>query len=57
MKLTTEERTHLNNSFMLSFSDGPAKTILALDDAAGPQSHPAGSRSTRHGHTSMAASL
>ena len=32
MKLTTEERTHLNNSFMLSFSDGPAKTILALDD-------------------------
>ncbi|GAE78728.1 hypothetical protein JCM18920_248 [Cutibacterium acnes JCM 18920] len=32
MKLTTEERAHLNNSFMLSFSDGPAKTILALDD-------------------------
>jgi hypothetical protein len=26
MKLTTEERAHLNNSFMLSFSDGPAKT-------------------------------
>ena len=32
MKLTAEERAHLNNSFMLSFSDGPAKTILALDD-------------------------